>query len=101
MDKNRTGTGDISQLSVRNVRGELVPLKDVTQIVTKPTLLQISREDRQRAVTVFGNVAPGKSQADALAAAQKIALEVLPEGYHLAATGSSQQFQDTFHELIL
>jgi multidrug efflux pump subunit AcrB len=101
MNKNRTDAADISSLYVRNVRGELKPLKDVTTIVTKPTLLQISRENRQRAVTVFGNVAPGKSQADALSAAGAIAREVLPEGYRLAATGSSQQFQDTFHELGL
>ena len=101
MDKNRSGTADISSLSVRNVRGELVPLNQVTTIVTKPTLMQISRENRQRAVTVFGNVAAGKSQADALAAADRIAKEILPEGYVLAATGSSQQFQDTFHELGL
>ena len=100
-DKNRTGQADISSLWVRNVRGELVPLSEVTTILNKPTLLSIQREDRERAVTVFGNVAPGKSQADAIDAAQRIAKEVLPDGYRLAATGGSKQFQESFRELIL
>jgi multidrug efflux pump subunit AcrB len=96
---DRTGPADISKLWVRNVRGELVPLPEVTNVVTKPTLLAVQRENRQRAVTVFGNVANGKSQSEAIAAAQRIAKEVLPEGYHLAATGNARQFQDTFADL--
>ncbi|MBI4345873.1 MAG: efflux RND transporter permease subunit [Elusimicrobia bacterium] len=100
-DKNRKQTTDISKLWVRNVRGELIALSEVTQILSKPTLLSIQREDRQRSVNVFGNVAPGKSQADALQEAQRIAREMLPDGYHLATTGQAEQFQESFRELIL
>lgn len=100
-DKNRMGTADITKLWVRNVRGELVPLSEVTTIISKPTLLAIQREDRERSVTVFGNVAPGKSQADTIAAAQRIAKELLPDGYRLAPSGSSQDFQNSFRELIM
>ncbi len=64
-------------------------------------LLSIQREDRERSVTVFGNVAPGKSQADTIAQAFKIAKEVLPDGYHLATSGNSQDFQNSFKELIM
>jgi HAE1 family hydrophobic/amphiphilic exporter-1 len=99
-DDFRTETKDLSRLSVRNVRGELVPLSDVTRVLEKPTLLAISRENRERAVTVFGNTAPGKSQAAALEAAQKIAKEILPEGYRMVPTGSSEQFQESFRDLI-
>jgi|CXWL01.1.fsa_nt_gi HAE1 family hydrophobic/amphiphilic exporter-1 len=100
-DKNRTGAADITKLWVRNVRGELIPLSEVTTIIDKPTLLSIQREDRERAVTVFGNVAPGKSQADAIAAAQKIAKELLPDGYRLATSGNSKDFENSFRELIM
>jgi len=100
-DKNRKGEADISTLWVRNVRGELIPLSQVTTIINKPTILSVQREDRQRAVTVFGNVAPGKSQADAINKATELAKALLPDGYTIAATGSSQQFQESFGELIL
>ncbi|TPW21350.1 MAG: hydrophobic/amphiphilic exporter-1 (mainly G- bacteria), HAE1 family [Elusimicrobia bacterium] len=98
-DKNRAAVADISKLYVRNVRGELVTLSEVTAVLSQATMLSVQREDRQRAVSVFGNVAPGKSQADAIAEAQKIATSILPEGYHLAASGNSSQFKDAFHEL--
>ncbi|TBR17592.1 efflux RND transporter permease subunit [bacterium] len=100
-DKNRSEAADISKLWVRNVRGELVALSEVTAILSKPTMLSVQREDRQRSVTVFGNVAPGKSQADAIAEAQRIAQSILPDGYHLATSGNSSQFQDAFAELKL
>jgi hydrophobe/amphiphile efflux-1 (HAE1) family protein len=98
---DRTRPNDISKLWVRNVRGELVPLGQVTKVITKPTLLAVQREDRQRAVSVFGNVAAGKSQSDAIAAAQRIAKEVLPAGYYLATSGNARQFQDTFSDLAM
>jgi multidrug efflux pump subunit AcrB len=98
-DINRSDLNDISKLLVRNVRGELIPLSEVTKIVEKPTLLNIQREDRQRAITVSGNIAPGKSQADALKVALNVAHEVLPEGYYVAETGNTEQFRETFGEL--
>jgi hydrophobe/amphiphile efflux-1 (HAE1) family protein len=100
-DKDRKAVTDISKLWVRNVRGELIPLSEVTTVITKPVLLSIQREDRERSVTVFGNVAPGKSQADTIAEAQKIAKDLLPDGYRLAPSGSSQDFQNSFKELIM
>jgi hydrophobe/amphiphile efflux-1 (HAE1) family protein len=100
-DKNRAGAADLDKLWVRNSRGELTPLSDVTEVISKPTLLSIQREDRQRAVNVFGNVAAGKSQADAIAAARKIAADTLPDGYTLSTTGASQDFQNTSREMVL
>ncbi len=100
-DKQRRGSGDISGLWVRNIRGELVPLSEVTRIIEKPTMLSIQRENRERSVTVFGNVAPGQSQAQALQRAQAIARETLPDGYTLATTGQAEQFEDSFRELYL
>lgn len=98
-DENRKGAADLSKLWVRNIRGEMIPLLEVTRVLEEPTLLSIQRENRERSVTVSGNVATGKSQADALRSAIAISKEVLPEGYRAIPTGSSQQFQEAFHEL--
>ena len=96
----RTQKEDIEQLWVWNNRGELVQLKDVVAITEKPTLLTITRKNRERAISLFANVAPGKSQADALKEAGRIANEVLPEGYHAVFGGSTQTFQDSFRSLL-
>ncbi|MBI5202873.1 MAG: efflux RND transporter permease subunit [Elusimicrobia bacterium] len=100
-DKNRRETTDISRLWVRNVRGELIPLSDVTRITSEPTLLAITREDRERSINVFGNVAPGKSQSEAIAKAHELAKEILPDGYRLATTGNASEFQSSMRELMM
>jgi HAE1 family hydrophobic/amphiphilic exporter-1 len=90
---------DIARLMVRTGSGELVRLSDLIRIDQRPTLQAITRKDRERAITVFANVATGASQADALAASERIAREVLPEGYRATPSGSSQAFQESFASL--
>ena len=98
--KQRTQPQDIEQLWVWNNRGELVQLKDVVTITEKPTLLAITRKSRERAISIFANVAPGKSQASALQEADRIAKEVLPSGYHAVFGGSTQTFRESFQSLV-
>src|SRR6185436_9385357 len=90
---------DIARLMMRTASGELVRLGDLIRIEQRPTLQAITRKDRERAISVFANVAPGASQAEALAAAEQIAREVLPEGYRATPGGSSQAFQESFASL--
>ncbi len=99
-DKDRQRPEDIGTLWVRNQHGELVNLSDVTTRVEKPSLLSITRRNRERAIGIFANIAPGSSQAEALAGVQKIANEILPEGYHAVFTGSAKGFEESFQSLI-
>jgi len=89
----------VKNLFVRNNRGELIRLADVVTIKEGKALTQINRNDRERAIKIFANIAPGKSQQTAISTAQKIAKEVLPSGYHLRLVGSSQSFKETFESL--
>jgi len=96
----RTKAEDIQKLWVWNNQGELVQLKDVVDISEKPALLTITRQDRERAISLFANVAPGKSQADALADVQRLAKDVVPEGYRAVFGGSTQTFKESFQSLL-
>jgi|CXWL01.1.fsa_nt_gi HAE1 family hydrophobic/amphiphilic exporter-1 len=98
--RDRLDVESIRKLYVRNVRGEMIRLSDVVNIEEKPTLLAITRKDRERAVGVFANIAPGKSQAQVLADIEKLGKEVLPDGYHLVLSGSSQTFKESFQSLL-
>jgi len=44
---------------VRGRGGELVPLSSLVTSEERPALQAITRRDRERAITVFANVAPG------------------------------------------
>jgi hydrophobe/amphiphile efflux-1 (HAE1) family protein len=98
-DADRRRPADIGNIFVRNNRGELVRLSDVSALVEKPTLLTITRRNRERAVGVFANVAPGKSQGEALAYIESLAKD-LPEGYRVVFSGSAQTFKESFQSLL-
>ena len=95
----RTRPEDIGRLRVRSKSGALVPLSTLVRVETKPTLLAVTRRGRERAITVYANVPPGKSQADAVEMVRRIGAESLGEGYRATLSGSSQAMEETFSEL--
>jgi HAE1 family hydrophobic/amphiphilic exporter-1 len=98
--EERVTAESILDLYVWNLHGELVKLSDVVDIKPKPSLFSITRKDRERAISIFANVAPGKSQTDALDRTQAIANEVLPDGYRIVFSGSAKVFKESFSSLF-
>jgi hydrophobe/amphiphile efflux-1 (HAE1) family protein len=98
--EQRRDIGDLSQLLVRNNRGEFIPLTELVEVKQQESLQSISRQDRTRAITVYANLAQGKSQAQALEVVQKIAKQVLPTGYFAQVAGSAKTFGESFQSLI-
>ncbi|MDP3723379.1 MAG: efflux RND transporter permease subunit [Candidatus Omnitrophota bacterium] len=96
----RSEADDIQRLWVWNHHGELVQLKDVVTITERPALLAVTRKDRERAISLFANVAPGQSQAAALAEVERLAKEVLPAGYRIVFSGSAATFRESFQSLF-
>ncbi|MCC2678778.1 MAG: acriflavine resistance protein [Pseudobdellovibrio sp.] len=97
---SRSSMDVIKEINVRNNRGELIPLSKVTTIEERSTMQNIIREDRQRTIGVRANVATNSSQAEAIKAVEKIAKEVLPEGYIGTIGGSAKTFKESFSSLI-
>jgi HAE1 family hydrophobic/amphiphilic exporter-1 len=91
---------DLDQVKIRNENGEVVPLSELVdrQIVPSPNL--ISRLNRARAITIYGNPAPGVAQNEAMDTVAKIAHDMVPPGYSVKMTGSSKSFTDTMHSLV-
>lgn len=89
----------LKEINVRNNRGELIPLSKVTKIEEAKSLQSIIREDRQRTIGVRANIATKSSQAEAIKAVQKIAKEILPQGYYATVGGSAKTFQESFSSL--
>ncbi len=98
--EERSTSDDIKRLNVRNNRGELVPLGNLVTITEKESLQSISRENRERAISVYSNIKSGVSQADAIQKVRDVATKLLPEGYYLVEGGSSKTFAESFQSLI-
>ncbi|NOU36053.1 MAG: efflux RND transporter permease subunit [Kiritimatiellaceae bacterium] len=93
--EDRLSAEDIKALTVRNSYGELIPLGDVVRLENATTLQSISRVNRQRAISVTANLAPGASQATALEQAEKISKEILPPGYTFNLEGGAKTFSES------
>ena len=91
---------DIGRLLVRAGSGGLVRLGDIVRIEQRPTLQAITRRDRERAITLRANVAPGASQAVAIDRSVEIAREVLPENYRAVPSGTARTFREAFDSLL-
>ena len=97
--QDRMKPEDVEKIFVWNNRGERVKLADVVEISLKPSLLSITRRNRERAIGVFANIVPGQSKADALKKVQQIADEVLPDGYRIELTGGAKSMRESFGSL--
>ncbi len=96
----RSKPEDVLNLQVRNIHGEIIPLKDIVEQKTSSTPQSITRRNRERSISVFANVAPGKSQAEAMERAQSIATAALPAGYRFELSGGAQTFARSFDSLF-
>lgn len=96
---DKTKAEDLKKLQVRNQHGELVAINDLVELNQISTLQTITRRSRERSISLFANIAPGKSQAEVLAAAQKISESILPTGYRFFLGGGAQTFIESFNSL--
>lgn len=91
---------DFKRIYVRNIAGNLIPLSELVTIKEGSAIQTISRINRQRAIAVFGNLAPGQSQAEVLREVRKKADEILPDGYSAVLEGASAGFSEAFGGLL-
>jgi uncharacterized LabA/DUF88 family protein len=97
--QQRSRPEDIGRLRVRTAAGDLVPLSAVVATEERPALQSITRRDRERAITVSANVAPGHSLEEALAKVDELG-HGLPVGYRLVLGGASVAFRDSMGSLL-
>ncbi len=97
--EQRSRPEDVSRLRVRSSSGELVPLSALVVTEERPALQAITRRDRERAINVYANVAPGSSQDQALAVVESLAKEA-PLGSRLVLGGASVAFRDSMSSLL-
>ncbi|MFL5782979.1 MAG: efflux RND transporter permease subunit [Bacteriovoracaceae bacterium] len=99
-DASKDKLKDLEKIFVRNTQGEVVKLLDVVTVKELPGVQSINRRARQRAVTIYSGVAPGKSQGEALENVRTIVKRHLPPGYNLVESGSAETYSEAFQSLI-
>jgi hydrophobe/amphiphile efflux-1 (HAE1) family protein len=97
--KQRQTPDDIDRLRVRGEGGQLHDLGTLVTRQEVPALQGITRKDRERAITIYANVAPGHSQEEALAVVDQLS-KTLPAGYHTVLSGQSAAFRSSSSSLL-
>jgi multidrug efflux pump subunit AcrB len=97
--EQRSRPESLARLQVRSKTGDLVPLGPLVDQKEVPALQAITRRDRERAITIYANVAPGHSQQEALAFVEKLGND-MPEGTHLVLGGASMTFRESMSSLL-
>jgi HAE1 family hydrophobic/amphiphilic exporter-1 len=90
---DRSDPSSIERLYVRNREGEVVELRNLVRVETGAAPQEITRSDRQRSVTISGNL-EGKELGNAIAEVRALAEQELPESIQLALSGQAEAFQE-------
>jgi HAE1 family hydrophobic/amphiphilic exporter-1 len=90
----------IQDLTVRSLDGSLVELRNLVALETGAAPSAITRVDRQRAVSVSGNL-DGLVLADAVKRARAYAAEILPEGVSLRVAGDAEEMEAAGRQFAL
>jgi hydrophobe/amphiphile efflux-1 (HAE1) family protein len=81
-DANYRGDArDVLSLRVRNANGDTVPLGSFTTMHSISSSYRVPRYNLYRAAEIDGAAAPGYSQGQAIETMEKLAAEVLPDGF--------------------
>ena len=95
----RSRPEDIARLKMQTRSGDLVPLSSLVNYKERPALQAITRRDRERAISIYANVAPGHSQNEALTYVESLG-RGLPVGNRLVLGGASVAFRESMSSLI-
>lgn len=99
LESQVTSVEDVKKLFVRNNFGNIVSMGQLVKAEERKSLNSINRINRQRSISVYGNIAPGQSQSVVLGKAKEIAEQILPSGYTFNYEGASAGFSSSFKSL--
>ncbi len=99
--EERTSIEDIENIQVYNGSGKAVRIRDVGTVVERFTPPTIERKDRERIITV-STVVQGVPMSQIVEASQKeIDKMDLPQGISIELSGSYEDQQDSFRDLLM
>jgi HAE1 family hydrophobic/amphiphilic exporter-1/multidrug efflux pump len=93
--KNRQAPADISNLYVRNNKGENISLAAVTSIVPNAMPPSLYHFNRYKAATISASLAEGKTIGDGVKAMQAISDKLLDESFQTALSGPSRDYAES------
>jgi HAE1 family hydrophobic/amphiphilic exporter-1 len=99
-EEDRRDPDSILGLYVRTRQGGTMELRNLVRVEKGAAPSTITRVNRQRAVRISANLDETKQLGEALAEANVIAKELLPEDVHMVPAGGTEEFVKSFQSLL-
>ena len=91
--KGRENPDTILDMQIRTPNGTLIPLRSIAELQTETAPRVLSKFEQKNAFRIYGEVIPGTTKEQGLAALEKAAAEVLPAHYSIDYAGESRQIR--------
>lgn len=93
--ENRDDPLDLSALYIKNNKGEMIQLDNITKMREQSSPPQLYHYNRYQSATVQAGLAPGKTIGDGINAMNEIAKKILDDSFTTSLTGSSRDFAES------
>ncbi len=93
--ENRDDPLDLNSLYVRNNKGEMIQLDNITTTHEQSSPPQLYHYNRYQSATISAGLAPGKTIGDGIKEMNLIAKKLLDETFTTSLTGSSRDFAES------
>lgn len=98
--QDRNDPGDLKKLFIPAKGGEMVSLDNLVSFEESASPAAIFRFNRSVSATIQGTPAPGKTIGDGIAELDRIAAEILPDGFRTSLAGQSRDFSESSSSLL-
>jgi HAE1 family hydrophobic/amphiphilic exporter-1/multidrug efflux pump len=97
---DRNKPADITQLYVRNAKGDQIPLTAVLKMEQNSNPSTLYHFNRYKAATISASLAPGQTVGDGIKAMQAIAGRVLDPTFQTALSGTSRDYAESSSNIL-
>ncbi len=98
--EDRRTPGDLDEIYVRGHDGAMIQLSNLVTVRETVAPKELNRFNQFRAATITGNIAPGYSLGEGLAALEAAADRALPADVRFDYAGESREFKDAGASLV-
>ncbi|TXH20355.1 MAG: efflux RND transporter permease subunit [Chitinophagaceae bacterium] len=92
---NRDDPNDLKKIFVKNNKGELISMDNITKAVESTTPPTIYHFNRYKSATISAGLQPGYTIGDGVKEMQKISASLLDESFNTSLSGASRDFAES------
>jgi hydrophobe/amphiphile efflux-1 (HAE1) family protein len=97
---DRNEPADVTNLYVRNIKGDLIPLTAVLKMEQNSNPSTLYHFNRYKAATISASLSEGQTVGDGIKAMQAIAIRTLDPTFQTALTGTSRDFAESSSNIL-